>query len=304
MRIDTLLTGTTVEVTGRADKVWLRVMWKGAPGFVSASPLQEVDAAEIAAWGKVKGTKRADDIAAFLKFYPKGFYAERATALLGELRASAPAASVQAPVAQDVAPAVKDRASTTPSNEKSEASAMKPQVAPPIATTPSVPPSVAAARNPTSPDQTRTEPPVKIPAVQVPDPDPQLASNRENRVDVSAMSGRWRGDAAFCRTVAEITIETTSFHGWLRFSNHNTAPEFSGKMADDGTVDLKVSDATSFVHLVGKFPNLRIDRLMINEGRTDCNGSAYVFTRITPWQDKCRIRRLGRVSESRHNYPP
>jgi hypothetical protein len=108
-------------------------MWKGAPGFVSASPLQEVDAAEIAAWGKVKGTKRADDIAAFLKFYPKGFYAERATALLGELRASAPAASVQAPVAQDVAPAVKDQASTTPSNEKSEASAMKPQVVPPIA---------------------------------------------------------------------------------------------------------------------------------------------------------------------------
>ena len=158
---------------------------------------------------------------------------------------------------------------------------MKPQVVPPIATTPSVPPSVAAARNPTSPDQTRTEPPVKIPAVQVPDPDPQLASNRENRVDVSAMSGRWRGDAPFCGMVAEITIETTSFHGWLRFRNHNTAPEFSGKMAADGTIDLKVYDPLAFVHLVGKLPNLRIDHLT-TEVRTDCNGSAYVFTRITP----------------------
>jgi TPR repeat protein/uncharacterized caspase-like protein len=78
---------TTVNATGRVGKDWLRFAWKGAQGFVSAPLLQEVDSAEVASWGIAKRAKKPDEVEAFLKFYPRGFYAAKATALLASLRA-------------------------------------------------------------------------------------------------------------------------------------------------------------------------------------------------------------------------
>jgi formylglycine-generating enzyme required for sulfatase activity len=78
---------TVVQATGRVGKDWLRVAWKGGQAYVSAPLLQDVDPAEVAGWGKVKGAKKPDEVEAFLRSYPKGFYAERATILLASLRA-------------------------------------------------------------------------------------------------------------------------------------------------------------------------------------------------------------------------
>jgi formylglycine-generating enzyme required for sulfatase activity len=98
--LGSLAPDTAVDATGRVGKEWLRITWKGAQAYVSASLLQEVDTAEVATWSKVKGTKKADEVEAFLKSYPKGFFAEKATALLASLRAPPSSTSTASPPPQ------------------------------------------------------------------------------------------------------------------------------------------------------------------------------------------------------------
>src|SRR5262249_39302379 len=55
--LGTLSADTAVEATGRVGREWLRITWRGTQAYVSMPLLQEVDAAEVASWGKVKGAK-------------------------------------------------------------------------------------------------------------------------------------------------------------------------------------------------------------------------------------------------------
>src|SRR5262249_8674229 len=127
---------------------WLRVRWMGTQGFVWAVLLQEVDAGEIAAWNKVKGSKKAGDVATFLKFYPNGYYAGRATALLTDLRNSAPA-NPTPPAAREGASTGKPQTSLTLLGTE-ELLGAKSQGAPSNVTKPSAPPSTGSMPNPIS----------------------------------------------------------------------------------------------------------------------------------------------------------
>jgi formylglycine-generating enzyme required for sulfatase activity/uncharacterized caspase-like protein len=114
--LGTLSPDTAVDATGRRAKDWLRIAWNGADGYVSAPLMQEVDTAEVAGWVKIKGTRNAEEVEAFLKSYPNGFYASRATVLLASLRAAqtATSGSAQPQVAAAAPPAVRSPKSPGP----------------------------------------------------------------------------------------------------------------------------------------------------------------------------------------------
>jgi hypothetical protein len=231
----------------------------GTQGFVLAALLQEVDAGEIAAWNKVKGSKKAGDVATFLKFYPDGYYAGRATALLADLRNSA-LVNPTSPAAV-VAPAVTQQTSRTlPSTEV--VPSVKSQGLPPMSLTKPAPPG---------PDVGSTA------ALPSPKVSPALG--------VDTLSGRWRGNSGLCGMNAEITIEAKFFHGWVTFKYSDASSNFSGEIKDDETIDLKVSGGSGYADITGKFPNLRINKAFDTAGAwTDknCNGAFFSFTRVTP----------------------
>jgi len=88
--IGTIGPDTVVWVTGRMrDKDWLRVAYNNGVGYVSSPLLQEVDAGEVAAWGKLKEARTPSEVEAFLRTFPSGFYSERANALLASLKPGA-----------------------------------------------------------------------------------------------------------------------------------------------------------------------------------------------------------------------
>jgi len=85
--IGVLAPDTVVWVTGRMrDRDWLRVAYNNGVGYVSTPLLREVDAGEVAAWGKVREARSPSEVEAFLRVYPNGFYNERAGALLAVLK--------------------------------------------------------------------------------------------------------------------------------------------------------------------------------------------------------------------------
>lgn len=104
-RLDTLSPDSVVKVTGRVGEDWLRVAWGDGQAYVSTPQLREVDEGEVEKWASIAGTKSAPEVEAFLRTYPKGFYAERARTLLESLR-SGPQQVAMAPRsrAEDVTP--------------------------------------------------------------------------------------------------------------------------------------------------------------------------------------------------------
>ncbi len=76
-----------VSVTGKVKGgKWLRVeRANGGSGYVFGSLLALADEAEIATWGKVRDTKKVDEIAAFLRRYPSGHFTARAKQLKAAL---------------------------------------------------------------------------------------------------------------------------------------------------------------------------------------------------------------------------
>ncbi len=76
-----------VSVTGKVKgKDWLHVKYGDATGYVSAKLLQQADAAEVAAWQKLKPAPTVEAVQQFLEMYPGGTFEPRAKALLANLK--------------------------------------------------------------------------------------------------------------------------------------------------------------------------------------------------------------------------
>jgi formylglycine-generating enzyme required for sulfatase activity len=86
-KIGKIVRDATVLVTGRVKgSKWLRVERPdGGSGYVFSSLLTQADEAEISAWNKVRDTKLAGEVGAFLRRYPDGYFASRARQLKGAL---------------------------------------------------------------------------------------------------------------------------------------------------------------------------------------------------------------------------
>jgi hypothetical protein len=82
-KLSSLSRDTGVTVTGKvAGGKWLRIERPGSKtGYVFGSLLVPVDAGEVTAWARVKDTKKSDNLAAFLRRYPSGHFANRAKRL-------------------------------------------------------------------------------------------------------------------------------------------------------------------------------------------------------------------------------
>jgi len=77
-----------VDATGQtADGEWLRVAVKGKTGFVSSKLMVQSDAAEVAAWGALKGKPSEDAAKSFIAQYPDGYFRPKADALLVKIQA-------------------------------------------------------------------------------------------------------------------------------------------------------------------------------------------------------------------------
>jgi formylglycine-generating enzyme required for sulfatase activity len=86
-RIGKIARDEAVSVTGKVrGGKWLRVeRADGGSGYVFGTLLANADEAEIAAWGQVKDAKTVDEVAAFLRRYPAGYFATRARQLQAAL---------------------------------------------------------------------------------------------------------------------------------------------------------------------------------------------------------------------------
>ena len=77
-----------VDATGRtADGDWLRVAVKGKTGYVSSKLMAQSNAAEVAAWGALKGKPSEDAAKSFIAQYPNGYFRPKADALLVKIQA-------------------------------------------------------------------------------------------------------------------------------------------------------------------------------------------------------------------------
>ena len=76
-----------ISVTGKvAGGKWLRVeQADGTLGYVFGTLLAPADAGEVAAWLKVRDTKKAEEVGVFLRHYPSGHFAARAKQLKAAL---------------------------------------------------------------------------------------------------------------------------------------------------------------------------------------------------------------------------
>ena len=94
-KVTTLSVDTGVQATGRTkDGKWVRVAFRGKDAFIWAPLVAEADAGELAAWGKVKGSRERIEVEGFLGDYPSGRFAERAKRLMAALtQPPAPAAA-------------------------------------------------------------------------------------------------------------------------------------------------------------------------------------------------------------------
>ncbi len=101
-RVGRLGIGEAVLVTGRVKgRDWLRIAHAGKTAYVWAPLLTEVDAAELAAWNRIKDSREAADMEAFVKAHPEGHFAPRARRLLAALR---PAPRPSPPTPSESAP--------------------------------------------------------------------------------------------------------------------------------------------------------------------------------------------------------
>lgn len=84
--IGVLSVGDTVPATGRVvDRDWIRVSWMGEDAYVFAPLLKPVDAAEAAAWNKVKDGRDRGALESFLAKWSKGALAALAKQRLDAL---------------------------------------------------------------------------------------------------------------------------------------------------------------------------------------------------------------------------
>jgi hypothetical protein len=102
-------------------------------------------------------------------------------------------------------------------------------------------------------------------------------------IGVDALSGRWRGETGgSCGMIAEMTIETKHFNGWVGFVS-GTVVKFSGTMEDDGTIVIKSNDGRGYVNIVGQLPHLRINKVLNAGGSAPgCDTSSILFHKIGP----------------------
>lgn len=85
-KVTTLRLDAGVQVTGRTkDGKWLRIAHGGNDAFVWSSLIKPIDAAELAAWDRVKESREASAFEGFLSDYQSGHFSGRAKRLLAAL---------------------------------------------------------------------------------------------------------------------------------------------------------------------------------------------------------------------------
>ena len=78
-RIGRLAKGAALAVTGKVrGRPWYRVAHAGGTAYVHVALVAAVDAAEVAAWARLKDSEKAADFEAFLRHFPRGHFAGRA----------------------------------------------------------------------------------------------------------------------------------------------------------------------------------------------------------------------------------
>jgi formylglycine-generating enzyme required for sulfatase activity len=76
-----------VSVTGKVlGRDWYRIGHAGGSAYVFAPLLKAIDAGELSAWLRMKGSDDVQDFESFLEFYPRGYFAVQAKAGLTTLR--------------------------------------------------------------------------------------------------------------------------------------------------------------------------------------------------------------------------
>jgi formylglycine-generating enzyme required for sulfatase activity/uncharacterized caspase-like protein len=85
-KLTTLRIDTGLQVTGKtSDGKWLRVAHKGQDAFIWSALTKSIDATELSAWGKVKGSQESASFESFLSDHPSGHFAPRAKQLMSAL---------------------------------------------------------------------------------------------------------------------------------------------------------------------------------------------------------------------------
>jgi tol-pal system protein YbgF len=130
-KITTLRLDTSVQVTGKTkDGKWLRIAHSGQDAFIWTALIKPIDAAELAAWNKLRGSSEKSALEGFLSDYPSGHFAPHVKLLMAAIqqaRAARQVAAVKpsvspAPVAAQVAPqpAVSQSAAALPAGTPKE----------------------------------------------------------------------------------------------------------------------------------------------------------------------------------------
>jgi formylglycine-generating enzyme required for sulfatase activity len=93
-RVGRAVADTGVAVTGRVKgKKWYRIAHAGKTAYVFAPLIKAIDPEELAAWSRVKGSKKAGDFKAFVRSYPDGHFTKLARQqLAGRPLGTAPSA--------------------------------------------------------------------------------------------------------------------------------------------------------------------------------------------------------------------
>ena len=104
-RVGRLAKGAAVAVTGKVrGRNWYRIAHAGRTAYVHAALVAAADAAEVAAWARVKDSQKASDFEAFLRRFPRGHFAgparRLAEALKPRVAALAPPKPVVPPAAE------------------------------------------------------------------------------------------------------------------------------------------------------------------------------------------------------------
>jgi hypothetical protein len=78
--LDRRAIGEVLTLTGKVeDKNWYRVAWRDEEAFVHGSMVEQLDAGEAESWLKIKGADDRAGLKMFLKDWPNGYFAARAT---------------------------------------------------------------------------------------------------------------------------------------------------------------------------------------------------------------------------------
>ena len=103
-RVGRLAKGAAVAVTGKVrGRNWYRIAHAGRTAYVHAALVVAADAAEVAAWARVKDSRRASDFEAFLRRFRRGHFAARARRLADSLKPRVAAVAPPKPVVPSAA---------------------------------------------------------------------------------------------------------------------------------------------------------------------------------------------------------